>query len=113
MSAQHTPGPLKASKGWEGDPERWVVCSDGLRHYLVATIENGQPGDTCETEGHTARLFAAAPELLDALKIAQAHLKHICGYVSLHTTGYSFESIGEDSQLIDAAIAKAEGVPKP
>jgi hypothetical protein len=66
VSALHTPGPLKASKGWDDDSERWVVVADGPRQYHVATIENGQPGDTCETEGHTARLFAAAPDLLAA-----------------------------------------------
>lgn len=69
MSAKHTPGPLKASKGWDGDPERWVVVTEGKIRYHIATIENGQPGDTCQTEGYTARLFAAAPELLEAAEL--------------------------------------------
>ena len=61
---KHTPGPWMARKGAEDEPERWIVVADnGTRPYHIATIENGQPGDTCETEGHTARLIAAAPEM--------------------------------------------------
>jgi hypothetical protein len=38
--------------------------------YLVATIENGAPGDFCDTEYANARLIAAAPELFEALNEA-------------------------------------------
>ncbi len=66
---KHTPGPLRAEKGVEDEPERWVVVADnGTRPYVIATTENGQPGDTLETEGYTAHLFAAAPDLLEVLK---------------------------------------------
>lgn len=65
---KHTPGPFVASKGVEDEPERWQVCVDGPSMWIVATIENGAPGDTLETEGANARLFAAAPDLLAACK---------------------------------------------
>ncbi|MGC1273212.1 MAG: hypothetical protein WBC44_05855 [Planctomycetaceae bacterium] len=67
---KHTPGPLIAVKGIDDEPERWTVVVDGPKQWLVATIENGAPGDTLETEGANARLFAAAPDLLAACKEA-------------------------------------------
>lgn len=72
MSGQteHTPGPWEAIKGLnESDEMRCGVVADrGERKYLVATIENGAPGDICDTEFANARLIAAAPELLEALR---------------------------------------------
>lgn len=73
--AQHTPGPFEAQKGNDlSDPERCgVYARRGLDLYHVATIENGAPGDFCDTEWANALLFAAAPELLEALRdIAEA-----------------------------------------
>lgn len=73
----HTPGPWKALNfdPYPDDavePHRWCVVADGKLHeYVIATVENGQPGDCCETEGATARLIAAAPDLLAALKQAR------------------------------------------
>jgi len=68
MNTQHTPGPLKAEKGAEFDPGRWIIVADnGTKPWVIATIENGQPGDSLDTEEATAKLFAAAPELLEAL----------------------------------------------
>lgn len=34
----------------------------------IATIENGQPGDSLDTEAATAHLFTAAPLLYEALR---------------------------------------------
>lgn len=66
--AKHSPGPWKADKGHEDESERWTVIADnGTQPYLIAVIENGQPGDTMETEEATARLIAAAPEMLSML----------------------------------------------
>ena len=66
--AQPTPAPWKAVQGTDGEPERWLIVADGETQYHIAVIENGQPGDCLETEGATARLIAAAPELLDAVQ---------------------------------------------
>lgn len=66
----HTPGPWKAIKGGlaEGDDMRCaVVASRGPTDYLVATIENGAPGDFCETEWANAQLMASAPVLREEL----------------------------------------------
>lgn len=69
-TTNHTPGPWKALKGNQDDPERWGVCQniDGEPNWLIATVENGAPGDKMKTEGINAQLIAAAPELLEACK---------------------------------------------
>lgn len=72
---KHTPGPWKALKGHDEDPLRWIVVADGPLQYHIAVIENGQPGDTCETEGYTAHLIAESPVLLEAVK----YLVHMVG----------------------------------
>lgn len=64
----HTPAPWKASKGDEDEPERWLILADAPLAFHIATIENGQPGDTMDTEGATAAVMAAAPEMLAALE---------------------------------------------
>ena len=63
-----TPGPWKAVRAdlFGDDPDRWSVCTCA-NDYFVASIENGAPGDTLDTESANARLIAAAPELLAEL----------------------------------------------
>lgn len=69
--SNHTPGPWKAIKGGlaEGDDMRCGVRGD--KEYLVATIENGAPGDFCETEEANAKLIASAPEMQAEIKDMQ------------------------------------------
>ena len=64
----HTPGPWIPSKGDEDDENRWLILSESEPHYVIATIENGQPGDCLKTEAATARLVAASPALFDLVK---------------------------------------------
>ena len=80
--AKHTPGPWKATLGIsETDALRCgVTAVRGNVEYLLATIENGAPGDFCETEAANARLIAAAPELLVALKGLKFACQHMLGY---------------------------------
>jgi len=69
-----TAGPWKAERADlhgddEPDPNRWSVLTEGRdKDYFVATIENGAPGDCCETEQHNAALIAAAPDMLEVLR---------------------------------------------
>jgi len=96
--SQHTPGPWKTLRGVDDDDTRWIVVAAGSdREYLIATIENGQPGDCLETEAATASLVSAAPDLLAALK----------EYIEWGAM------TGSDRDLFDekfrAAIEKAEG----
>jgi hypothetical protein len=77
-SKSFTPGPYKAQQGVEDEPERWTIVADnGTRPYMIAVIENGQPGDTCETEGHTARLLAAAPLMLEEIEIEDTWISNL------------------------------------
>lgn len=67
---EHTPGPLKAIKGSiaNDDMRCAVVAERGELAYLVATIENGAPGDCCDTEYANALLFAAAPKMREFMQ---------------------------------------------
>ena len=60
--------PWRPFKGAEDEPDRWLVVSDF--GYHIATIENGAPGDSLDTEEANAHLFAASPEMLEACKLA-------------------------------------------
>lgn len=101
---KHSPGPFIASKGSEDDPERWIVLADnGTQPFVIATIENGQPGDTLDTEEATAHLFAAAPEMLEVLINLCYEVDYRCGG---KIEGNS--KLVELMRLARTAIAKAE-----
>lgn len=102
---RHTPGPWKPWKGDEDDPERWsVVAAYGDKPWVIATVENGAPGDTLKTEEATARLIAAAPDLLAELEATRDWLASF----SVPPTATIQEK--EDRLAdINAAIAKAKG----
>lgn len=107
----HTPGPWKATKGHEDEPDRWVIVAAGEKHFHIATIENGQPGDTLETEGHTARLIAAAPEMLEALQRTLSLIQESHGVFGFHLNGdlSDWSEHQDDIDVIQNAIAKATG----
>lgn len=71
--SKSTPGPWKVVKGIaEGDDMRCgVVVTRDKVDYLIATIENGAPGDICETEEANAELMAAAPAMRDEIEELQ------------------------------------------
>jgi hypothetical protein len=86
--SKHTPGPWHVNAG---DYKYHIYYSrEQSDHYFVEVDGN----DDDEAKAN-ARLIAAAPELLAALKTARKCLKS-CHYV------------GPERETIDAAIAKAE-----
>ena len=102
MSEKFTPGPWKYSeiKDWsqfsvsqqDGAPyTHWAsdVCN-------VPYIPNCQPREVAEAN---ARLISAAPEMLEALKIALTVIQE-------ETNDFQYD---ERSKVVAAAIAKAEG----
>lgn len=104
---EHTPGPWKALKGAEFEPERWVVVFDGEPEWLIATIENGAPGDTLDTEEATAHVIAAAPELLTASELA---LRVAEQWIESELAGtHYYASAKEELEPVRAVIAKARG----
>lgn len=88
MTTKHTPGPWcrgEFPKASVGTSDGWAVASvNTLRHEYDANV----------------RLITAAPDLLEACKVASALLKG-----APRSLGYDF-----DAKQLDAAIAKAEGV---
>lgn len=78
-----TPGPLEVIEGdMHGEEsDRWSVVRDvnGAK-FFVATIENGIPGDTLETEKANAELFAAARTEIPAMV---AEIKRLKSFVKL------------------------------
>lgn len=103
---KHTPGPFKVLIGAEDDEDRCSIVSAGPVPYHIATIENGQPGDCVETELATAHLFAAAPDLLEALEdILNASERLPAGHPSATEEERRNMSIAADKAR--AAIAKA------
>lgn len=94
--ATHTPGPWKARQ-WGGSISIDANECAGIAFVNPMGVHGAipTPGDSAN-----ARLIAAAPELLEALKIAR---------------GIIFDLLGEDSwdkppavKLIEAVISKAE-----
>ena len=71
--AKHTSGQWRVIKGAaEGDDMRCaIVVERGKMQYLIATIENGAPGDFCETEEANAELMARAPAMAEELEDMQ------------------------------------------
>tara|TARA_R110000868_G_scaffold233914_1_gene487616 strand:- start:2131 stop:2442 length:312 start_codon:yes stop_codon:yes gene_type:complete len=98
MNAQHTPGPWRASRdkdarGWHG----WRIDSASRALMVWAAWPSEEERDSNEAEA-TARLIAAAPDLLDALQTAAMAL---IGYTHRN------EIIENAIVAARAAIAKA------
>ncbi len=94
IEAEHTPGPWYAE---ERDPSEWYVTTgqDGRDIAILETISNGKAN---------ARLIAAAPELLEALKVARE-------WIGSDAPAYQNGAwVLKDAQKqVEKAIAKAEG----
>ena len=89
--SKHTPGPWNVGHEDENTGEIEVI-SDG-RPYVCLVL----PGAIDEVTPANARLIAAAPELLEALQVAELALRE-----------RGLRACGEYKQ-IEAAIAKATG----
>ncbi len=72
-----TPGEWQSADGIsESDTMRCgVTVVQGNTGYLLATIENGAPGDFCETEKANADFIAHAPTDIDKLLSSHTSLK--------------------------------------
>ncbi len=106
MSAKHTPGPWVFSSNLrEGGIAR--IMPSYRQRFCIATIPTGNDTDAKEAD---ARLIAAAPELLGALKSARQtldSLRNALHYGKEQSRGNQvcIERLSE----IDAVIAKATG----
>ena len=78
MTTKHTPGPWDAVPHIIGESQRWFV-QFGLQKATICSL-NSCCLLYCNAE-HDARLIAAAPDLLEALKAYRAKFGH-CGDVA-------------------------------
>jgi hypothetical protein len=92
MSAQHTSGPWKAHI-WRhpGQPDTVCVKDANGREIIAWTGFDGTPCTKAETRAN-ARLAAAAPDLLNLLRAAQATLR--ARYIGKGTVGGSCSMCG-------------------
>lgn len=99
-SASHTPGP-------------WIYDDDGMIYAEVESLGKFFSVKVCDPHADkldidereaNARLIAAAPELLAALRVARE-------YMDAHedASGYESDKRTRDLAAIDAAISRAEG----
>lgn len=89
MTTKHTPGPLQYA--FEGGTVAFLLESDGTTVAKLSVTENTTAHSAL---AENARLFSAAPDLLEALKR--------CKFYSLNMTL-------EDREFCRATIAKATG----
>ena len=96
--ARHTPGPWQTRGRFiTGTPERL----DRMYHIYQGALADDSPFAACSTEAD-ARLIAAAPELLEALKA----ILHIRRWDLIEADGVLDMA---EAAIAKAAIAKAEG----
>ena len=94
--SKHTPGPWEVD---ESNPNLVARLVDGVYEYVCEVAPSSFSTRECsdEQEEADARLIAAAPELLAALRVARADIRRCFG------------DTVESLRLIEAAIAKATG----
>lgn len=123
MNTKHTPGPWKSwehrdSSGLQVGPpysEPWMTKNDpddaGFRVMDVCKIGGGGNRVT-EIDRANARLIAAAPDLLEALKAYNALMDNLWKAVPWGKTfGLDIAALNLVPMRAKAAIAKAEGTP--
>ena len=94
--SKHTPGPWEIEEYLDFGDEYWYGGNQGFTiHAGPAVLGSTNKGDIPKAQAN-ARLIAAAPELLAALKAAKKYTELLIFQVALNAQ-------------IDEAIAKAEG----
>lgn len=98
---KHTPGPWTREEGqrFRHDQSAGIKAADGL--FVATALDKNRIDLDAEVEAN-ARLIAAAPELLDALKSALLELERINKNIYVLVDHFVIEEIR-------GAIAKAKG----
>lgn len=101
--AEHTPGPWEIGPECNGDKPEDAIGVLGSDDYIVADVWRDVEELAIRADAN-ARLIAAAPELLEALKAVIGALRQEAPGTPLNNR--RFDSLGAQA---NAAIAKAEG----
>lgn len=106
--SKHTPGPWVVGEQNKGPVAGTVPVhtADYMEAYRGGQLVCSVYGTAAFSEAN-ARLIAAAPEMLDALKKTSEFLHHM--WCSANINEYDFEMVEETMLINDAAIAKATG----
>jgi hypothetical protein len=112
MSAEqkHTPGPWDAIEQHRAGPMIAHKYETGNQMHptgLRLICHMLQRGDSLKQDQANARLIAAAPDMLAALKLAREYVVKVHGTMAF--TAPEARVTYPDLQKIDAAIAKATG----
>lgn len=101
------PGPYESTLTKEDGDERWIITTaNGGFH--IATVENGQPGDTLDTEANTAKLLASAPDLYEALALLTPYAEFASEQMYDGTQGHQQrETAKQRLEKARAALSKA------
>jgi hypothetical protein len=96
-------GAKPATEQWFYHADSRTITTSEQRNFgcLIATLPNTFGGHGTADTVKRGHLIAAAPELLEVLKITRGNVNTLCG---LHPAIYS-----EWLRGVDAVIAKAEG----
>lgn len=125
LLAKATPGPWEAIKGVEenDDMRCGISAVRGSYRYLVATIENGAPGDFCDTEFANAALIVTlrnnASALLDEIEAKDARIAKLeavlerCAIIVERNLGRQDEKVTDVAliarQVLSQSPAQGEG----
>ena len=100
--AKHTPGPWSWSDKFltsDSAQHTWSLLGANGYGILSCDGDSNSPQYLGESGKADALLIAAAPELLEALKLVRDYI------VTMKGNGHEYQA------AVDAAIAKAEGKP--
>lgn len=106
MSVQHTPGPWKTRDGFDGDSIEIYRPNPKIKKPFYPTQLATVPAEDKEGKVN-ARLIAAAPDLLEALKLAYPHINPKAVDASRVRTAPVSECYV--NTIVRAAISKATG----
>jgi hypothetical protein len=107
---KHTPGPWRVDETWPEETntirvKRNVLCVKAEPQRTIALCGHGSQDEAVAN----ARLIAAAPELISALKAIQARINGVFDDPDLIQCGPLQGPATDIDRIARAAIAKAEG----